>query len=86
MNTKDNLQEDSELHIILRLGTRDVPLICKAKDEESLRTAAKQFNYKYSLYSEQYSESDERDLLGITGLSFAYQLLTQSSIDKTVSI
>jgi hypothetical protein len=86
MDTKNNLQEDAELCIKLRLGTRDVPLVCKAKDEESLRRTAMKFNDKYRQYSERYGEKDERDLLGVTGFYFAYQLLTQSDIDKIVSI
>jgi cell division protein ZapA (FtsZ GTPase activity inhibitor) len=85
MDTKDNLKEDV-IRIRLMVGSRETSVTCKVKDEESLRYAAKQFSDMYSYYSKLYGNIDERDLLCVTGLHFAYQLQTQSDNDKTVSI
>ena len=64
-----------EINVKINIGERTYPLTVPAAQEENLRRAAKLLNDKMREYIEQYAVRDKQDVLGMTALFFATELV-----------
>lgn len=74
---------DDLISIKVNLGDRYYPLTIKAGEEGNVRKAAKWINDKSKFYQEQFAVRDKQDLLAMTALEFASELLTRNAADES---
>lgn len=75
---------DDLISIKVNLGDRYYPLTIKAGEEENVRKAAKWINDKSKFYQEQFAVRDKQDLLAMTALEFASELLARDASNNSV--
>ena len=67
----------SEISIKVSIGTRTYPLSVNPEEEELIRAAAKNVNENIKTLQENYAVKDIQDLLAMTALQMATQLLNR---------
>lgn len=72
----------SEVSIKVSIGTRTYPLSVDPKEEELVRVAAKNVNDSLKALQENYAVKDQQDLLAMTALQMATQLLAKKAHDS----
>lgn len=66
----------SEISIKVNIGTRSYPLSVNPGEEELIRAAAEHVNENIRTLQENYAVKDIQDLLAMTALQLATQLIT----------
>lgn len=69
----------SELSIKLNIAGRIYPLTIQRDEEESIRKAAKHIENSVKSFQENYAVRDKQDLLAMTALQLATQLIKPQS-------
>lgn len=75
----------SEVSIKVNIGTRTYPLSVNPKEEELIRVAAKNVNDSIKSLQENYAVKDIQDLLAMTALQLATQLLAKKAESSGIS-
>lgn len=69
-----------EISIKIKIVSREYPLTIKAEEEELVRKAAELINQQVSEYEKNYSVNNKQDLLAMSALQLATQVVkTQQS-------
>jgi cell division protein ZapA (FtsZ GTPase activity inhibitor) len=79
----------SEVSIKVSLGNRTYPLSVNAGEEELIRAAAHEVNESLRALQENYAVKDIQDLLAMTALQMATQMISQrntSGNDKSAPV
>jgi len=66
---------DEELAINITIAERRYPMRIKRSEEEKIRKAAKIINERILLYQQRYTGKDNQDLMAMSALQFAIQVL-----------
>ena len=72
----------SELSIELNIAGRIYPLTIRRDEEESIRKAAKNIEDSVKSFQENYAVRDKQDLLAMTALQLATQLIKPQSAQE----
>ncbi len=72
----------SELSIKLNIAGRIYPLTIRRDEEESIRKAAKNIEDSVKSFQENYAVRDKQDLLAMTALQLATQLIKPQSAQE----
>ncbi len=69
----------SSLQIKIVIAGRTYPLTVAAEEEENIRKAAKNIEDSIALFQENYAVKDKQDLLAMTALQLATQVLVKEA-------
>ncbi|MES2629988.1 MAG: cell division protein ZapA [Bacteroidota bacterium] len=72
----------SSLQIKIVIAGRTYPLTISAEEEENIRKAAKNIEDSIDLFQQNYAVKDKQDLLAMTALQLATQVLVKESEAK----
>ncbi len=72
----------SSLQIKIVIAGRTYPLTVAAEEEENIRKAARNIEDSIALFQENYAVKDKQDLLAMTALQLATQVLVKEAESK----
>ncbi len=75
----------SSLQIKIVIAGRTYPLTIASEEEENIRKAAKNIEDSIALFQENYAVKDKQDLLAMTALQLATQVLVKEAEANTES-
>lgn len=68
-----------EVSIKIKIVSREYPLTVKSEEEANIRKAAEMINFQVSEYEKNYSVKDKVDLLAMSALQLATQVVNNQS-------